>query len=722
MKSGWPEGAYAVHIRAMTRRPHAQIIALLLAAVPFSPVDAQVARGTADAQASAVTNALNAWIALPVAPGRDLELAARLERELPGWSADDNGNLIRRTGRGTPRRVVACALDIPQYVVSQVTDDGYLRLHRAGNAFRRHDLWDQFHEAQRVKVLTRDGERVGVVAVANGHFARQHRGETDIPTVDDLWVDVGASSAAAVDSLGIHLLDPVLADRPAWDYQGYAAGPAAGARASCAAVATAAVLTPSRGETVWVLSTGRSFGWVGLGAALVDVGAFDELVLVDAGQLTARDTIVDIARIPASAVARLARADGLRLRDGPLDRAQVIAPRVRFGGSFVESISTADAGWLLTAVEEAGGVPADDASSTRAWVAPALDTTRVLAERTDDFGGIERTFMRLADLPGVPGHESQVREAIIDALPDWARARVVIDSIGNVIVAAGPQRDSVLFIAHMDEVAFEVESISRDGIVSLARRGGTVTTAWEGQTALLHFEPARRAPLRGVIVPRDSASTMPIRSLSAWFGLDSAQLVARGVRPGLGVTSYKRADRLAGTRITGRATDDRVGSAALIHALHGLNPADLKRRTIFAWSVSEETGLVGARFIGTKHGASLKRVYSVDTFVSSDTPLERPMFAFTPLGEGVVMRGLDDGAMAPLGEMQRIERLAREHDIPLQVGTTHGSTDGTSLTVYGASNVGLSWPGRYSHSPGEVLDLRDMDALVRLVRAVALEP
>ncbi|HET8770805.1 MAG TPA: M28 family peptidase, partial [Gemmatimonadaceae bacterium] len=261
---------------------------------------------------------------------------------------------------------------------------------------------------------------------------------------------------------------------------------------------------------------------------------------------------------------------------------------------------------------------------------------------------------------------------------------------------------------------------ARDGTVSLARRGGTVTTAWEGQTALLHFD--QRAPLRGVIIPRESADTKRIRDLTAWFGLDSAQLVARGVRVGLGVTSYKRADRLAGTRITGRATDDRVGSAALIHALHGIDPTKLTRRAIFAWSVSEETGLTGARYIGTKHGASLKRVYSIDTFVSSDTPLERPMFAFTPLGDGVVMRGLDDGAMAPLEEMLRIERIARAHDIPLQVGTTHGSTDGTSLTVYGASNVGLSWPGRYSHSPGEVLDLRDMDALVRLVLAVALEP
>jgi putative aminopeptidase FrvX len=33
--------------------------------------------------------------------------------------------------------------------------------------------------------------------------------------------------------------------------------------------------------------------------------------------------------------------------------------------------------------------------------------------------------------------------------------------------------------------------------------------------------------------------------------------------------------------------------------------------------------------------------------------------------------------------------------------------------------VGLSWPGRYSHSPAEVLDLTDLGRLVDLIVAVA---
>jgi putative aminopeptidase FrvX len=57
--------------------------------------------------------------------------------------------------------------------------------------------------------------------------------------------------------------------------------------------------------------------------------------------------------------------------------------------------------------------------------------------------------------------------------------------------------------------------------------------------------------------------------------------------------------------------------------------------------------------------------------------------------------------------------------IPLQVGATNGGADGSDFVRYGVLHVGLSWPGRYSHSPVEVLDLRDLQALSNLIYAIA---
>jgi putative aminopeptidase FrvX len=45
-----------------------------------------------------------------------------------------------------------------------------------------------------------------------------------------------------------------------------------------------------------------------------------------------------------------------------------------------------------------------------------------------------------------------------------------------------------MFIAHQDEVGFEVTNIAGDGTVSLRTRGGLFSSLWEGQPALLHVE------------------------------------------------------------------------------------------------------------------------------------------------------------------------------------------------------------------------------------------
>ena len=42
--------------------------------------------------------------------------------------------------------------------------------------------------------------------------------------------------------------------------------------------------------------------------------------------------------------------------------------------------------------------------------------------------------------------------------------------------------------------------------------------------------------------------------------------------------------------------------------------------------------------------------------------------------------------------------------------------DGSELARFGAVNVGLAWPLRYSHSPAEVIDLREL-RLVALAKA-----
>jgi putative aminopeptidase len=682
------------------------ILIICTLAVLYSPCGkAQVPT----AHAGPDQEALATWLELNSPPGAEQLASDVILKSMPDWRRDTLGNLILRKGSGSPRRVVGCSLDRAGFAVTEITESGFLRLREAGSAIRQHPLWVQFHEGQRILVLTRRGPVAGVVAVKSTHLQRG-RVAAPVAALDDLWVDVGATSALDVARLGIEMLDPVVRDFSSWAFGDYVSGPASGNRVGCAAVAAASRQDVKAGETIFVMTVMRNFGQDGLESVLRGLGRIDELTFVDqlAAQAKSEDPVV---RHRLDKPAFLPETTGL-------NQLTLIYPRTRFQGSLVETVQVQDAKLLLETIEKASGV------SNAHWI--KVPATGVAVARDisgpDAFSATASLLKSLADIPSVSGHESKVRQAILAALPGWASKTAVTDTEGNLVVEVGPNQDPIMFIAHQDEVGFEITSIADDGTVSLRTRGGLLQSLWEGQPALLHFDVAPERTLRGIFIPRESANTRQPEATTAWFGFDRNELIRLGVTPGLSVTADKHATRLGPNRFTARALDDRAGSTALILALRKLNPSTLRRRVIFAWSVREETGLEGAIALARRYGPTVKRVFSIDTFVSSDSPIESTRFAFSPLGKGAVIRGLDNSSVTPAVEIDRLQRIARAQRIPLLVGATNGGTDGSELVRYGAINAGLSWPGRYSHSPVEVLDLRDLDALVRVVAALATAP
>jgi len=710
------------------------MIALLKPSIGPSPADRRVLACCVLAVLSATApvaraqesltyaRALTTWIALPATPGFEDQALGRIESATRGFSRDTRGNLVKRTGSGSPRRVLACGIDEVGYAVSEITEEGYLRVQPSGTG-RRVPLWDQFHEGQRVYVVGHgaDVERYvpGVFAVRSTHLWRGRAADDTPATVEDLWIDVGAHSRADVARLGIRILDPVHREWPSWTYADHVAGPAAGNRAACAAIVAASQgPAPKSGETIYVVSTQSRFNFAGLTAVLARLGRVDSLIVID-DALSRAGTMLAGPRVsPWSAMARVQVTTSL-----------AATPHTRWTGTLAESISEEDLRDLFATVARLAGVPGlpPPVMLARVWAPPPPSVLRDSLSRYADL------LARLTDVYSVAGHEEPMREAIKEALPTWARDSVATDSAGNLILAMGPDQDTVVFVAHMDEVGFEVSHVAKDGTVSLRTRGGFFPSLWEGQTALLHRDDdkvpardarscgaAREGPLRGVFVPRDSAAHKQPTLLTAWFGLDSAALLKAGVRVGNSVTSYKCSARLGATRFTARSIDDRAGDTAMLLALESMERGKLDHKVIFAWSVREEGGLEGAKALAHEFGPSVERVYAIDTFVSSDSPLENPRFADAKIGDGAVSRALDNSSVTPPDEVDRLTKLARVKGIPLQVGTTNGGNDGSELARYGATDVAIGWPLRYSHSPAEVIDVRDVRSLSRLIAAIAM--
>jgi len=338
------------------------------------------------------------------------------------------------------------------------------------------------------------------------------------------------------------------------------------------------------------------------------------------------------------------------------------------------------------------------------------DTTRIAEAQS--------VLSQLVESYGVSGMEAPVRSTVQRLLPTWAKTET--DTAGNLWVRVG-QGDGggpVVIVAHMDEIGFRVDTINADGTLGLRNRGGFILSLFEAKPALIHGD---RADIPGIFLPRDTGLTRrtppPLRvSVGATTRAGAESL---GVKLGQTITMPKQYVRLAGTRATGRSFDDRMGCASLILALRTLNLSKLRHPVVFIFSTREEIGLEGAGVVARQLGTSTRRVHAIDTFVSADSPLELPNFAVARLGAGAVARALDNSSITPPADVDTLAQLARARGVALQIGTTNGGNDGSTFVPYGVVDVPMGWPLRYSHSPVEIVDLKDLVSLADMVRVVA---
>ncbi|HXG45473.1 MAG TPA: hypothetical protein VNJ71_12010 [Gemmatimonadales bacterium] len=223
-------------------------------------------------------------MAMSAVSGYEQAMADTVRRLLPGSERDRAGNVVLVLGRGKPRRLAACPLDEPGYVVGRVRADGWLTLRRVGQA--PGPLFDQALEGQRVTVFGRRGAVPGVVAVRSVHLARGRPAGSDSPfSLDDAYLDLGARDAGEVRQLGVNVLAPVTLEKAPHTYgTGLLAAPAAGRRAACAVLLRAARQAPSAfsGTTVVAFVVEQHFTRRGLLTVGRTLGPFETTRLVDA--------------------------------------------------------------------------------------------------------------------------------------------------------------------------------------------------------------------------------------------------------------------------------------------------------------------------------------------------------------------------------------------------------------------------------------------------------
>jgi len=646
-------------------------------------------------------------------------------------------------------------------------DDAYVQLQRLPQSGML-PLFNELYSAEPVQVGTVSGQWInGVVAGLSVHLTP---GRTDPPNPGDianLFVDLGAQTTAEVRHAGVDLLSPVVLDRTLYEmgFGKWTAPDISDRFGGATLVEVLRHLHPSKlhGTLTVAFVAQQWAGARGLERVLelvkpdelIDVGrlipggspsgapggwrfahlqpgsgvlaAVPEANAPLAGLAADLKQVADQQQIPMASDYSAPLMPPSYLPTPPLPaRHAHLAIATAWSSTPAETIDTGDISGLVMLLENY----LQGSSEKPVFPEAAVLAPPQLPPRPTNAPTPEQMVKDLVESYGVSGHEAAVRELVKRLLPAWAKTTT--DDAGNLVLQlasapASAKAPSIVVVAHTDEIGYEVKSILPDGRLAVESEGGGTPCFFAGHAAFVHTAQGIRP---GVMELPEGWNLPDFKWPRGWqvlyrvdVGARSAdEVAALGIKIGDFITIPKRYRPLLGRRAIGRSFDDRMGDAALLSAAWALGPNLKNRNVTFIWSTEEELGLEGAAAAAKRlasEGKTPDFVFAVDTFVSADSPLESKRFADARLGQGFVIRAIDGSNIVPQEFVQKVLRIAQSHQIPVQYGVTGGGNDGSTFLRYGSVDVALGWPLRYSHSPGEVVDTRDLDGLARIIEAIS---
>ncbi len=344
-----------------------------------------------------------------------------------------------------------------------------------------------------------------------------------------------------------------------------------------------------------------------------------------------------------------------------------------------------------------------------------------------------RNFEIMRELMEIPGPTGQERHVMSWLHTRWEgkAERVWKAKGGNLFAHVGGQGPKLLIEGHADEIGFVVRSIDDAGFIWLASgqvsRGDISKRYFIGQPALIL---TRNGLVEGIFAAttghilsdeQRQKENLTYYDLFIDIGASSRdEAVACGIYPGAGVIWNPPTKRL-GTRVIGKAVDDRFALAMMTLLLDDLDISKLSYDLYFAATIQEEIGLVGASSLRNDVDADL--AIALDNGPVGDIPTVDSRTLPTRLGGGPALVHKDSRAHYNEDLLWRIADVAECAGIPVQhaVWEFFGS-DGDALIQQGIPTALIGLSTRYTHSPFEMFDMRDFDYSLALLKAFLTTP
>ncbi len=324
---------------------------------------------------------------------------------------------------------------------------------------------------------------------------------------------------------------------------------------------------------------------------------------------------------------------------------------------------------------------------------------------------MKTVIKQLTEAFGPSGYETEVTE-LIRTMVEQHVDEIRTDVMGNLIAVkkGASSGRTIMFAAHTDEIGLVVTHIDDKGFLRFGNVGGV------GIPTLVGNRVRFAGGAIGVIYQeKGSWKELTLDKLYIDIGADDKEEALKKVKVGeFGIFHREFSD--LGHRLIAKSMDDRIGCAVLVEALKMIqNP---KNTLFFVFTSQEEVGLRGARTAA--YGIEPDLGIALDVTLTGDMPEARRMEV--SLGKGAAIKVKDSSIIVHPKVKNILVELAEEHEIPYQMEVLDaGGTDAGAihLTKTGVPSGAISIPTRYVHSPSEMVDIRDVQACVDLVVALA---
>ena len=316
---------------------------------------------------------------------------------------------------------------------------------------------------------------------------------------------------------------------------------------------------------------------------------------------------------------------------------------------------------------------------------------------------------------GYEGEAARAAEELLRPLMD----EVWTDRLGNVIGVrrcGRPEAPRLVLDAHLDEIGLMVTG-AEEGFLRFRAIGGVDPRMLPGREVTLLTQP----PLFGVVAcmpthvltEADKDAAIPLDELVIDVGMTQEEVEAT-VPVGTPAVYRGSCFPLGEGQLCGKSMDDRACFAILLRTAELLKGRELDVDLYIMGSTREEVSGAGAK-VGT---FALDPTYCVAVDVTHGKTPDSPPDRASVIGGGPA---IGVGPNMTRWMTDRMIAKAKGEDIPyqLEVMEGHTGTNGWHMQVSreGIPTSVVSLPLKYMHTPIEVLESRDMEAVARLLAA-----